>query len=162
MAKVLEGGVQRAGQRIRINAQLINVATDEHLWAETYDREMTIDNLFDIQSEITRQIVAAVKGQMSSRDEGALATAPTESVPAYESYLRARQVLGASGYNMEKYQEAQPLLERALDLDPGWFHDKVRDHTALLLMNWYPPAPDGSVRPGQLRRGAPQLSGLDP
>ena len=57
MAKILEGGVQRAGDRVRINAQLIDVATDEHLWAETFDREMTIDNLFDIQSEITRQIV---------------------------------------------------------------------------------------------------------
>jgi len=139
VAKVLEGGVQRAGQRIRINAQLINVATDEHLWAETYDREMTIDNLFDIQSEITRQIVAAVKGQMSTRDEGALATAPTESVAAYEAYLRARQVLGASGYNMEKYQEAQPMLERAIDLDPDFAlaHLRLAEiHSYAIWIGW--------------------------
>ena len=139
VSKVLEGGVQRAGQRIRINAQLINVATDEHIWAETYDREMTIDNLFDIQSEITRQIVAAVKGQMSSRDEGALAVAPTESVAAYEAYLRARQVLGASGYNMEKYQEAQPMLERAIDLDPEFAlaHLRLAEiHSYAMWIGW--------------------------
>ncbi|MCH7830388.1 MAG: hypothetical protein IIB75_07470 [Proteobacteria bacterium] len=120
VAKVLEGGVQRAGPRIRINAQLIDVVTDEHVWAETFDREMTIDNLFDIQSEITRQIVAAVKGQMSESDQGALLAAPTKSVPAYEAYLRGRQVLSSSGYNIEKYQEAQPLFERAVTLDPDF------------------------------------------
>jgi len=120
VAIVLEGGVQRAGQRIRINAQLIDVATDQHLWAETFDREMTVDNLFDIQSEITRHIISAVKGQMSEREQGTLATAPTESVPAYEAYLRARQVMASSGYNMEKYQAAQPLLEEAIALDPDF------------------------------------------
>jgi len=120
VATILEGGVQRAGQRIRINAQLIDVSTDEHLWAETYDREMTIDNLFDIQSEITQHIVAAVKGQISSADQSAIAKAPTESVAAYDAYLRARQTLASSGYNIEKYQVAQPFLERALELDPDF------------------------------------------
>ncbi len=120
VATILEGGVQRAGQRIRINAQLIDVTKDEHLWAETYDREMTIDNLFDIQSEITRHIVAAVKGQISSADQSAIAKAPTESIAAYDAYLRARQTLSSSGYNVEKYQAAQPLLERALELDPDF------------------------------------------
>jgi len=120
VATILEGGVQRAGQRIRINAQLIDVASDQHMWAETYDREMTIDNLFDIQSEITQHIVAAVKGQISSADHAAIAKAPTESVAAYEVYLRARQTLASSGYNVKKYQVAQPLLERALELDPGF------------------------------------------
>ncbi len=120
VATILEGGVQRAGQRIRINAQLIDIATDEHLWAETYDREMTIDNLFDIQSEITQHIVAAVKGQISSADQSAIAKAPTESLAAYETYLMARQLLAASGYNLEKYQAAQPYLEQALELDPNF------------------------------------------
>lgn len=81
---------------------------------------MTIDNLFDIQSEITRQIVSAVKGQMSESDQGALLAAPTDSVPAYEAYLRGRQVLSSSGYNIEKYQAAQPFFERAVILDPDF------------------------------------------
>ena len=67
VSSILEGGVQRAGQRIRINAQLIDVASDEHIWAETFDREMTIENLFDIQSEITRRIVSAVRGELTWR-----------------------------------------------------------------------------------------------
>jgi len=120
VATILEGGVQRAGQRIRINAQLIDIATDEHLWAETYDREMTIDNLFDIQSEITQHIVAAVKGQISPAERQSLASAPTVNIAAYEAYLKARQLLAASGYNMEKYQAAQPYLEDALELDPNF------------------------------------------
>ena len=120
VATILEGGVQRAGQRIRINAQLIDIATDEHLWAETYDREMTIDNLFDIQSEITQHIVAAVKGQISPAERQAIASAPTVNIAAYEAYLKGRQLLRASGYNMEKFQAAQPYLEQALELDPNF------------------------------------------
>ena len=101
VATVLEGGVQRAGQRIRINAQLIDVATDHHIWAETFDREMTIDNLFDIQTEITRQIVTAVRGQLTTEEQQAIVRAPTQSFAAYEAYLRGRDLLTGSGYNME-------------------------------------------------------------
>ncbi len=121
VATVLEGGVQRAGHRIRINAQLIDVATDQHLWAETFDREMTIDNLFDIQTEITRQIVAAVKGELTTEaEQQALAIAPTQSLEAYEAYLRARDLLSSSGYNLEKYRDAQPYAEQAVALDPNF------------------------------------------
>ncbi|MCH8278605.1 MAG: hypothetical protein IIC12_06725, partial [Proteobacteria bacterium] len=93
VATVLEGSVQRAGHRIRINAQLIEVETDTHLWAETFDREMTIENLFDIQSEITRQIATAVKGHLTPEESSSSATAPTQNIAAYEAYLRAREVL---------------------------------------------------------------------
>jgi len=120
VATVLEGGVQRAGQRIRINAQLIDVATDQHIWAETFDREMTIDNLFDIQTEITRQIVTAVKGQLTTADQQAFMGAPTQSLEAYEAYLRARNLLTSSGYNIDKYEEAQPYVEQAIALDPNF------------------------------------------
>ena len=120
VANVLEGGVQRAGQRIRINAQLIDVATDQHLWAETFDREMTIDNLFDIQTEIARQIVTAVKGQLTTEEQQAFAAAPTQSLAAYEDYLRARNLLTSSGYNIEKYLAAQPYAEQAVALDPNF------------------------------------------
>ncbi len=118
VATVLEGGVQRAGKRIRINAQLIDVATDQHLWAETFDREMTIDNLFDIQTEITRQIVTAVRGQLTTEEQQAFAGAPTQSLEAYEAYLRARDLLIGSGYHMDKYKAAQPYAEQAVTLDP--------------------------------------------
>ena len=120
VSTILEGGVQRAGHRIRINAQLIDVATDEHLWAETFDREMTIDNLFDIQSEITRQIVAAVRGELTAVEQKAISGAPTESLEAFEAYLRARSILASSGYNIEKYQDAEPYAELAVALDPNF------------------------------------------
>lgn len=120
VATVLEGGVQRAGHRIRINAQLIDAATDQHLWAETFDREMTIDNLFDIQTEITRQIVTAVKGQLTTEEQAAFAVAPTQSLAAYDAYLRARNLLSSSGYNLDKYKAAQPYAEQAVALDPNF------------------------------------------
>ena len=120
VATVLEGGVQRAGHRIRINAQLIDVATDQHLWAETFDREMTIDNLFDIQTEITRHIVTAVKGKLTTEEQQAISGAPTQSLEAYDAFLRARNLLTSSGYNMEKYKSAQPYAEKAVAIDPNF------------------------------------------
>lgn len=118
VSTILEGGIQRAGKRIRINAQLIDVATDEHLWAETFDREMTIENLFDIQSEITRQIVTAVKGELTESDQRSLATAPTDNLDAYEAYLQAKAATNRPDYSPKKYIEAQPWAERAVKLDP--------------------------------------------
>jgi len=85
VSTILEGGIQRAGSRIRINAQLIDVNTDEHLWAETFDREMTMENIFDIQSEITRQIVTAVKGELSDEESEVLSGMPTNNLAAYEA-----------------------------------------------------------------------------
>jgi TolB-like protein len=120
VATVLEGGVQRAGQRIRINAQLIDVATDHHIWAETFDREMTIDNLFDIQTEITRQIVTAVRGQLTAAEQQVIVGAPTQSLEAYEAYLHARNLLKGGGYNLDKYKAALPYAEQAVALDPNF------------------------------------------
>jgi len=118
VTKILEGGVQRAGKRIRINAQLIDVATDRHLWAETFDREMTMDNIFDIQTEITRQIVTAVKGELSQSDQQSLGENPTNNLQAWEAFLHARAATQRPDYGKEKYIEAQPWAERAVNLDP--------------------------------------------
>ncbi|GMR14760.1 MAG: hypothetical protein BMS9Abin30_0367 [Gammaproteobacteria bacterium] len=118
VSTILEGGIQRAGKRIRINAQLIDVTTDEHLWAETFDREMTMENIFDIQSEIARQIVMAVKGELSTTEQQALTMAPTDNLEAYEAYLHARAATNRADYSREKYLEAQPWAEKAVKLDP--------------------------------------------
>ncbi|MGJ8664586.1 MAG: hypothetical protein ACSHWU_13095, partial [Marinicella sp.] len=94
VTKILEGGVQRAGKRIRINAQLIDVSgAEQHTWAETYDRKMDIDNLFDIQSEITTHIVSSIKGELTDTEKNQLTKAPTQNIEAYELYLKGRQVL---------------------------------------------------------------------
>ncbi len=120
VGKILEGGVQRAGNRIRINAQLIDVETDEHLWAETFDREMTLDNLFDIQSEITRQIVTAIRGELSEQELDSLTERPTDSLPAWEAYLKAKAATLRPDYTMEKYLEAEDWAQRAVNIDPGF------------------------------------------
>jgi TolB-like protein/cytochrome c-type biogenesis protein CcmH/NrfG len=118
VAKILEGGVHRAGKRIRINAQLIDVTTDEHLWAETFDREMTLDNIFDIQSEITRQIVTAVRGELTETEQQAIGKAPTDNLEAWEAYLHARAGTLRADYSAQKYIEAEPWARRAVELDP--------------------------------------------
>ncbi len=118
VGKILEGGVQRAGSRVRINAQLIDVATDQHLWAETFDREMTIDNIFDIQSEITRQIVTAVKGELSAADQQSLGGRPTDSLAAWEAWLHAENIIDETDYSADKYQRAEPFARQAVEEDP--------------------------------------------
>ncbi len=120
VGKILEGGIQRAGKRIRINAQLIDVATDEHLWAETFDREMTVENIFDIQSEITRHIVTAVRGELTVAENDTLAQRPTDKLDAYEAYLKAKMFLNDPLYSPEKYINAEVWLKRAVASDPGF------------------------------------------
>jgi TolB-like protein/Tfp pilus assembly protein PilF len=118
VSTILEGGIQRAGKRIRINAQLIDVATDEHLWAETFDREMTVENIFEIQSEITRQIVKAVRGELSTEETEVLSQLPTRSLEAYEAYLHAKNSILHPDYNRQKFEDAERWAEMAVELDP--------------------------------------------
>ncbi len=118
---ILEGGVQRAGDRIRINAQLIDVRTDEHLWAETFDRELTIDNIFDIQTEITRQIVTAVRGELTESEAARLVDRPTDSLEAWEAFLQAKSIINQTAeYSRAKYQRAKPWAEKAVAADPDF------------------------------------------
>jgi TolB-like protein/tetratricopeptide (TPR) repeat protein len=118
VSTILEGGIQRAGKRIRINAQLIDVATDQHLWAETFDREMTVENIFDIQSEITRHIVQAVRGEMTEEEELKLSRVPTNNLQAYEAYLQALSLINRADYSQENYIEAEIWANKAVELDP--------------------------------------------
>ncbi len=84
VATIMEGAVQRAGNRVRINVQLIDAETDTHIWAEIYDRELTADNIFDIQSEITIAIASALNAVLSDADELELQKRPTQNLAAYE------------------------------------------------------------------------------
>jgi TolB-like protein/Flp pilus assembly protein TadD len=122
VSTILEGGIQRAGKRIRINAQLIDVKNDQHIWAETFDREMTIENIFDIQSEITRQIVSAVRGELTDAETATLAQIPTKNLEAYEAYLQALALIGLPDYVQDNYIEAETWLKKALELDPEYAH----------------------------------------
>ncbi len=94
VATILEGGVQRAGDQIRINVQLIDARTDEHLWAEIYDRQLLATNIFAIQSEIAEAIAEALRMTLSPREQQRIRSVPTESFAAYEAYLIGKQQLG--------------------------------------------------------------------
>jgi tetratricopeptide (TPR) repeat protein len=118
VSTILEGGVQRAGKRIRINAQLIDVSNDQHLWAETFDREMTMENIFDIQSEITRQIVSAVRGELTDAEAEAINQLPTSNLQAYEAHMKARAFTNHANYAKESFISAEPWAELAVELDP--------------------------------------------
>ena len=93
VATIVEGGVQRSGDRVRINAQLIDANTDEHLWAETYDRQLTAANIFAIQTEIATAIAAALRTTLSPEEQRNIATVPTENLEAYEAYQLGRQAM---------------------------------------------------------------------
>ena len=116
VANVMEGSVQRAGNRVRINVQLIDADTDEHLWAEIYDRELTTSNLFDIQSEIAQSIATALKATLTDSELAIVSDVPTDNVEAYDLYLQARQY--ALAETMMSYQMAIDLFTKSLALDP--------------------------------------------
>jgi TolB-like protein/Tfp pilus assembly protein PilF len=90
---ILEGGVQRAGSQVRINVQLIDAASDEHLWAETYDRPWSLENLFAIQTEIAERVARSLEAALSPAERASLADRPTLDEGAYHLYVQARDLV---------------------------------------------------------------------
>ena len=133
VAAILEGGVQRAGDRVRINMQLIDAATDEHLWAETYDREISVENLFAIQSEISSEIVGALHGVLTDEETARLKKVPTTNLEAYGEYVLGRQEIAKRTAN-ELYR-AKAHFEKAIELDPDYAlaYVGLADATAFLF-----------------------------
>jgi adenylate cyclase len=113
---VLEGGVQKAGDRVRINAQLIDATTGQHLWAERFDRSM--DDIFAVQDEITEKIVATVFVKLDSTERHRALRKPTESAEAYDLDMRAREIWHRWG--KENNVEARRLWEKVIELDPEY------------------------------------------
>ena len=119
---ILEGSVQRAGNKVRVNAQLINARTDAHEWAENYDRP--IDDVFAIQSEIAKAIADQLQARISPNEKAAIEKPATTDLAAFDLYNRARSLVlttsfgGTSGPNL---RQAVELLEQALARDPSFF-----------------------------------------
>jgi TolB-like protein len=113
VAAVLEGGVQRSGDRLRINVQLIDGATDDHLWAETYDSDLTVSDIFDIQTRIATSVTAALRARLTEEEREAIAEQPTRNFEAYEAYLAG---LAATVWSLT--DSAALLFEKAAALDP--------------------------------------------
>jgi TolB-like protein/Flp pilus assembly protein TadD len=115
---ILEGAVQRDGDQIRVNSQLIDAGRDDHLWAETFDRELSTTSLFGIQSNIARAITAELNAKLSNADEDLLDSIPTQSLAAYDAYLMGKQ--GLLGNSIEAYETALTYFEEALSHDASF------------------------------------------
>jgi len=115
VATVLEGQVQRAGNRLRINIQLIDATREDHLWATIYDRELTAENVFDVQSDIARTIASELNVQLSAKDEILLDSVPTENTEAMNSYLLGQQLLKRGSF--ESITQAGVYFRKATELD---------------------------------------------
>jgi len=109
---ILEGGVQRAGNEIRINVQLIDALTDQHLWAESYTRELTTENIFAIQTEISKAIAKQLEIVLAPREN----KIPTQNLAALEAYFKAKAALDKN--TNKGYTEAIAHLEHAIEIDP--------------------------------------------
>lgn len=115
---VLEGGVQRAGDQVRINVQLIDAVTDEHLWAQIYDRKLTAENIFVIQSEIATAIAQALNATLSTAEQGRINAIPTQNLAALEAYFLGNQSLERR--TTVELEKAKGHFKEAIRLDPGF------------------------------------------
>src|SRR3954469_1774244 len=120
VAHILEGTVRRAGNRVRVNAQLIDARTDAHLWVDTFDREIT--DLFVLQSELAERIANALRANLSPEEKASMQLHPTADLDAYDLYLRARDLFRwtGSGDPRASGEQALKLLDEALTRDPGF------------------------------------------
>ena len=135
---ILEGGVQSAGERIRINAQLIDAGTDEHLWAETYDRELTASNIFDVQDDIAHAIAEALQSTFTA---AARRSIPTSNMAAYRAYHEAVNIREAAhgGVTSDEYRE---LLRNAIELDPAFTRPLAELVGSYALSVWFEKDPE--------------------
>jgi serine/threonine-protein kinase len=116
---IVEGSVRRAGNQVRVVLQLID-KTDVHLWSETYDRDLTVANVFAIQSDIAQQIARALEAELTSGERERIEEIPTDNLEAYEFYLRGKEYYRRPGSVADDYRSAQRMWEQAVDLDPSF------------------------------------------
>lgn len=122
VAHILEGSVQKSGDRVRINVQLINAQTDSHLWAESYDRTLT--DVFAVESEVAQRVADSLRATLTGVEKATLATKPTENPAAYDAYLRGLAVVASNRETATAFTSAADFFDEAVRLDPmfalGW------------------------------------------
>ncbi|HEV3409353.1 MAG TPA: hypothetical protein VG095_03605, partial [Chthoniobacterales bacterium] len=111
---VLEGSVRKEGNRIRLNVQLIDTRTDEHIWAEDYDRDLT--DVFAIQTDLAEKVAEELRAKLSPSEIAQIARKPTENGEAYLAYVQARNLFLPEDH--DKLRQSEQLYERAIQLDP--------------------------------------------
>jgi len=118
VAHVLVGNVQKVGEQVRVNVQLIRADHDSHLWAETYDRKLI--DIFGVESDVTKSIAHSLQAKLSGREEQEFAGKPTSNPDAYDAYLHGLAAEGESSDFVYSTQKAISFYKRAVHLDPGF------------------------------------------
>jgi TolB-like protein/Flp pilus assembly protein TadD len=144
VSHILEGSVQRAANRVRVNAQLIDARNDTHMWAETFDRELA--DVFAIQSEIAQAIANQLRAKLSPREEAVMHEKPTSDMVAYDLYLQAREIwrntsTSSGSGGAEKFPEAIRLLDDAVRRDPNFVPALCALVRVHMYLHWLVPDP---------------------
>lgn len=131
---ILKGRVQRSGDRVRVNAQLIDAESDTIMWANSYDRSLSAENIFHIQSEIAEAVAGALHSALTLDETRILAATPTHNLAAYDSYLRGRQSMSVR--TVERLAHARTLFEQAIALDDQFAlaHSALAETICLLVL----------------------------
>jgi adenylate cyclase len=116
VANILEGTVQKAGDQVRVNVQLIDAANDSHLWAERYDRQLI--DIFAVESDIAAKIADALHAKLSGAERRAISSQPTTNTEAYQFYLKARHQW--RNFFAPGYEKVRQYFQRAIELDPSF------------------------------------------
>ncbi len=135
VAAILEGSVRRADSRVRVTSQLVDAKTEEHIWAETYDRDLT--DIFAIQSDVARKIAAALKAALTPEEKNYIEEKPTDNMEAYDCYLKGNAFFDRSG--LENTNNAISMYEKAVELDPTFALAHARlawAHLQMYATNW--------------------------
>jgi TolB-like protein/Tfp pilus assembly protein PilF len=117
VSNILEGSVRRSGNRVRVNVQLIDANTDEHVWANDYDRDVT--DVFAIQSDLAREIANALQAKLSPAEKSQMTRKPTENGEAYLAFVQAHD-LSCAVEDLTKLKQSEQLYQRAIELDPNF------------------------------------------
>ncbi|PYL49739.1 MAG: hypothetical protein DMF40_01475 [Verrucomicrobia bacterium] len=118
VAHLLEGSVQKVGEQVRLNVQLINAQNDAHVWADTYDRKLT--DIFAVETEIAKSIAEQLQARLTGHEQEALALKPTSNPEAYDAYLRGLAAESESLLTVYPFQKAISFYKRAIKLDPDF------------------------------------------
>jgi len=116
VAHILEGSVQKSGDAVRVNVQLIKAANDSHLWADTYDRKLT--DIFSVESEVAKAIAEQLRAKLTGQEEQVIAAKPTDNPEAYDAYLRGLAYTLKTSNSPANTLAAQKYLREAVRLDP--------------------------------------------
>jgi TolB-like protein/Flp pilus assembly protein TadD len=158
VANVLEGSVQKSGDRVHINVQLIQAETDAHLWAQSYDRQLT--DVFSVEGEVAKSIADSLRATLSPQEKARVETKPTENADAYVLYLRAREYQTRPDNLLGDFQTAADLFQQAIAIDPTFALAHARLSAVIsTIYHWFQPT---ESRKQKARAEAEQALRLQP